>query len=283
MKDPHGDRLLAALGGIEYRYGISANADLDRDIELFRVEGIARCRGLDPSFRVHKGLALRLLATSVEGLRPCDVHLPYLKFEVVLDEWVMHRPCNFHVARADVEEVPLRLSNAVVSLWGEKAIEIRDTDHGCLTFLRQDARLRDQELSEEQSIFAQFIMNLCLYIESTPTSLRLAAQPDIDRLSSGPLAKRKSTKERIARLKQTQVFDVGTDVVIDPRLEEALFGASPRRSWKLSYRTLVRGHWREQVHGEGRLQRKRLWIEPHIRGSEGPVVSHNYSFPEEAP
>lgn len=182
--------------------------------------------------------------------------------------------------RADEPRLPSRQRDAVVALWGENAIEIYDRDLGRLTILRQDTRLRDQELSEEQLAFAQFVLNLCLYIESTPSSVRLSTQPDIDRLSSGPLAKRTKTKERIARLKRTQAFEVGNDVVIDPKLEEALFGEG-RRTWSLNYRTLVRGHWRNQAHGEGRLQRKMLWIEPHIRGSDGPLMTHNYSFPDD--
>lgn len=38
-----------------------------------------------------------------------------------------------------------------------------------------------------------------------------------------------------------------------------------------SVTTLVRGHWRNQVHGEGRVLRRRQWIQPFYRG-EGPML-----------
>ena len=38
-------------------------------------------------------------------------------------------------------------------------------------------------------------------------------------------------------------------------------------------RWVVRGHWRWQAHGVGRAERKRLWIDPYIKGPEdAPLV-----------
>ena len=45
-----------------------------------------------------------------------------------------------------------------------------------------------------------------------------------------------------------------------------LASAGSGARWTLAQRFIVRGHWRWQVHGEGRLLRKRLWIEPHFKG-----------------
>lgn len=41
-----------------------------------------------------------------------------------------------------------------------------------------------------------------------------------------------------------------------------------RAGWKLSSSTLVRGHWKLQVHGKGRTERKRIWIAPYTKGPE---------------
>lgn len=44
-----------------------------------------------------------------------------------------------------------------------------------------------------------------------------------------------------------------------------------RRSSEPKVSTMVRGHWRNQVHGAGRALRKLLWIQPFYRG-HGPLV-----------
>lgn len=38
------------------------------------------------------------------------------------------------------------------------------------------------------------------------------------------------------------------------------------------HRWLVRGHWRQQAHGPGRMERKPIWIAPHIKGPEGAPI-----------
>jgi hypothetical protein len=46
-----------------------------------------------------------------------------------------------------------------------------------------------------------------------------------------------------------------------------------------SHRWLVRGFWRWQAHGEGRKERKRIWINDHVRGPEDkPLVIKNQVF-----
>ena len=50
------------------------------------------------------------------------------------------------------------------------------------------------------------------------------------------------------------------------------------------YRTegylIVRGHWRQQACGEGRLERRRKWIQPFWKGPDGAaeVVERTYSM-----
>ena len=42
---------------------------------------------------------------------------------------------------------------------------------------------------------------------------------------------------------------------------------------RLEVRTLVKGFWRQQVHGKGRLERKRIFVQPFWRGPENSVQS----------
>jgi hypothetical protein len=47
--------------------------------------------------------------------------------------------------------------------------------------------------------------------------------------------------------------------------------------WKLRVQHVVRGHFKFQPHGEGRTQRKRIWVEPYWRGPEGTAAwAHIY-------
>lgn len=58
-------------------------------------------------------------------------------------------------------------------------------------------------------------------------------------------------------------------VELDPVLTEPLF----------KYPTLVRGHWRRQVHGPGRRMRKLIWVRPFVRNqrAEATVAGGDYS------
>jgi len=48
--------------------------------------------------------------------------------------------------------------------------------------------------------------------------------------------------------------------------------------WHVRVRFVVRGHWRNQPHGEGRQERKRIWIQPFWKGPEGTAAwSHLYT------
>ena len=50
-----------------------------------------------------------------------------------------------------------------------------------------------------------------------------------------------------------------------------------RRGGKLTVQFLVRGHWKNQVHGEKRALRKRIWIQPFWKGGEETrVLLRNY-------
>lgn len=52
-----------------------------------------------------------------------------------------------------------------------------------------------------------------------------------------------------------------------------------RGGWKVQARHSVRGHWRQQACGAGRLERRRLFVQPHWRGPEaGTALAKTYSI-----
>lgn len=69
--------------------------------------------------------------------------------------------------------------------------------------------------------------------------------------------------------KQNKNFEVGRTIKLDPRIRDAISrsGVSPE-TWKVEQRFIVRGHWRSQPCGRGKMDRKRIWIEPHWKGPE---------------
>ena len=132
---------------------------------------------------------------------------------------------------------------------------------------------------ELRQVMIRFVLNLCIYLGSEKASVEHVHEAEIKRLHNGKKFKllRKHIQEKIRALQHDLVFAVGSDVTISPEMKELVAndGTGVRTQ---AYRTLVRGHWRNQAHGPGRTLRTRRWIEPHVRGADlpTPVVGHNY-------
>ena len=125
----------------------------------------------------------------------------------------------------------------------------------------------------------RFLMNLCVYLGSSDARVENANQPEIDRLSKGQKLKnlRKNVQDKVRSLLRERIFRVGSDVRVEPEIRDYVFSAMETGK-KLAYRTVVRGHWRDQAHGPQRALRRQKWIKPHVRGAElpTPVVGHTY-------
>lgn len=63
-------------------------------------------------------------------------------------------------------------------------------------------------------------------------------------------------------------YQLGKEVAIDLRDELRRVLIGPKTGGAPAVQFLVRGHWRRQAHGEGRLLRRRQWIEPFWKGPE---------------
>lgn len=83
------------------------------------------------------------------------------------------------------------------------------------------------------------------------------------------ITKKRPGKKKPERIQLGEVWDVASPVTIDLRehvrsiqLGKTRARSAPTAAW------VVRGHWRNQVHGEGRTLRRRQWIEPYWKGDE---------------
>jgi len=67
---------------------------------------------------------------------------------------------------------------------------------------------------------------------------------------------------------------VGSPLKLDarPQIKAWLRGGSPRQHGAPSLQHIVRGHYKRQAIGEGRSNRKVIWVEPYWRGPEGAPI-----------
>lgn len=76
-----------------------------------------------------------------------------------------------------------------------------------------------------------------------------------------------------------RIFEVGRTIKLDPQLVRAARGGSREVALRLKHRHIVRGHYRNQAHGAGRADRRRIWIAPHWKGPEdGAELVHTYKL-----
>lgn len=130
---------------------------------------------------------------------------------------------------------------------------------------------------DSRKLLKRIVMNFILYLNTPNADVRrevVSVDPLLKSYRKGRLG-----LELLRDMLGSYVTRVGTNVVVDKTLQEAVRTHRVTRSgWKLVYRTLVRGHWRNQACGPGSLQRKLIWIEPHARGPGEHSVGHDYSF-----
>lgn len=148
-----------------------------------------------------------------------------------------------------------------------------------------DGKLGDRQLDgiEIRDLLIRFVLNLCVYLGTEKATMAHIHAEEIERLHAGKKFRhlRRATQNRINRLRDDRVFAVGTDVTVDTEIRE-IVRTEGTSGYSLTYRTLVRGHYRNQAHGPGRTLRTRRWIEPHVRGADLPteVVGHRYRVNE---
>lgn len=142
----------------------------------------------------------------------------------------------------------------------------------------------DPPIQEEDALTAsatlRVIKNLVAWLDAVG-GLATQAKPEPPRL------KRKASKESRQRASSgawPHVWFFGKQVKLSNELrkmaaEVSLGGSKDHavQGWKVRVRHIVRGHWKNQPHGEDRALRKRLWVQPYWRGPEGAAAwAHLY-------
>jgi len=154
----------------------------------------------------------------------------------------------------------------------------RDTLHGCLRTTTLQRALMEPVIKAEfpdfgeEDIFDDYYradvfrlaLNACLYIACGDADVQRDKREihDLhDKLQGLKAGDRREHLELLLRkAKQRQVYIVGGGVKLEHEYEAALGDR------KLLVRFRVRGHFRNQACGEGRLERRLTWITPHWKG-----------------
>lgn len=149
---------------------------------------------------------------------------------------------------------------------GKHGLSIDNAD-GSEVFLSDDVFYRDGLL------LYRIILNSILYLSSGDADLiqkdnyRGVLEKEAEALKA-PAKKRKKLQS-LSRYSELDYHDVGSSVgsiVIDRSAEHGKDKSTGSKA--LTVRFMVRGHWRNQVHGEGRKERKLIWIKPFYKGSD---------------
>jgi hypothetical protein len=161
--------------------------------------------------------------------------------------------------------------NGKITEWGEVSFFIGE---------------RETNFAGLHTAMFNYLVNTLLYLGGAKErgELRLQNADELRKAKDRALKKhpRKVDVERYRRMKDTStIFEYGTHVVVNEDIEASVrTGHRPKGAkWELAYKTVVRGHWRNQAHGPGRALRRPKWIQPHTRGPDfsEKVAGHVYT------
>lgn len=133
------------------------------------------------------------------------------------------------------------------------------------------------------ALLRRYVYNLLIYLKAGCASLEPRHAKEIAAIKAIPKKKRRKVQEeRLHRFETDTVFNVTTVLPLDPDLKAFVYaGGLGKPHCTLKNRTLVRGHWRNQVCGEGRKERKLIPIAPHFRGpdlgAQIAATAHTYN------
>lgn len=192
-------------------------------------------------------------AVGVEGGHYTKIHLGHVD-----GAWQIY-------ATDGVRVLDARLAEGKEFSWD--AIDRLDRAIGDETILEADA-----DVAARRTI-AHVAFGMLAYV--TATERALEPRPDAappNRRTGAPTTEKRPT-----------TWAVGRTIRIAPELVRVARAGTREVALRLKNRWIVRGHYRDQPHGPGRAERRRIWIEPFWKGPEdGAALVHTYR-PEKPP
>jgi len=131
---------------------------------------------------------------------------------------------------------------------------------------------------KDESVLVNFAANLALYCTNRASDVVANNQATLDRLQAqvrkhpqGSKKKRAADNLRIAQ--RDSIYVIGSSF----RASDANVAKMLDEGRKINVKHIVRGHWKMQVYGAGRKERKQVFIQPYWRGPDlADVVARKY-------
>lgn len=224
----------------------------------------------------------------VEG----ELHLPFKAFVIHLPPGII--PMFVDDEQLWVEQITVHRFVSIYKKTDEKSPFLRVMCHAKGTQLWRDRKPDDLEQSDNAftQVFEndpapvpqddltldhafRIVKNLVTWLDFT------GGLKNQERKKVSKKARKKAEKgDRTATAVKTWILGSDVRLVKDLRDRVRDFALGNTRAapegWKVRVKHIVRGHWKMQAHGEGRAERKRLWVEPYWRGPEGAQMAHVY-------
>jgi len=251
----------------------------------------ARARGIEPArgdllpvmmctwwgmcglatFEPSADLVASLLATDCRGLVMGDIKFPHdcfavkLPFELTFLDGAQ-QPMRVHtiiasrIARSEFN-LPASYSWMMVGtdpdgygIYWTSLIQAEDAaDVAPLVGKPNDA---DPFRSSRRTLLS-LIFNLCLYCSTNTSQLKV---------------RERGTRSPVTKLLRPTVWAVGCPVKLSSTVRDAIVNgnvdSAQTQTWHINKRFIVRGHWRRQVHGKNRADRKLIWVNPFWKGDD---------------
>lgn len=240
-------------------------------------------------YTVSKGLSQKLRHTKLKGYPTANLCLPYGAIYINFQDYEDFGPT--HVAGCLVTQTEMHISMAVIvtELVGRgtrvpQTLSLRRTtatlDEALSLAIatNRDHNFNMDTYEESWRALFSYIVNIILYAtmreaESVfqyhdPTYTKL--QKRLKQQKSPQ--KREKIKQQLKKITSSGYIYLGGTIKVD-RTEEQQESQGFKGKWRITVRTLVSGHWRNQPCGTGKMDNKRIWIEPFWRGPEGAPIT----------
>lgn len=137
--------------------------------------------------------------------------------------------------------------------------DISGADWSVLYLTHEDIANRCVSMANGTAAISGLLTNLCVYLNDGGPKTKAGKRIGYDKA-----AKKASTQVNIWKLASVATTGLPRGMA-RPFLES---GDAPPKTFRIGKRFMVRGHFRNQVCGEGRKDRVRTWIKPHLKGPE---------------
>jgi hypothetical protein len=171
------------------------------------------------------------------------------------------------------------LIDSIAMMKGEKICEVTvpGNEIGKIGVLGGRHKSWDKKIVDSAEEIFRFLMNVVIYITHGDADETLvSSSSEYAKFRSRMLAakgkKRENLKDHLKKMNSGTRVLLGKSYTIK-RWDSADKTAGEATGRHITVRTLVSGHWRNQVCGTGRLERKTIWIEPFWRGPEAAPLT----------